>query len=162
MWRGNDDNGEDNFGRYSNKCVNPAHRCSMSDLSTTQTWLGTWTDMKHGMMSVCDIIKCENRILICVNKTGDFHSVQNVARSIFCDRILLKCVQWSSSNKICSTWLFVFQKKAIAKNWSHDICTKWKSTLMAIFCRISHSIESDWHSWIKNTIIEYFIIKWNN
>ncbi|XP_028418023.1 uncharacterized protein LOC114542762 [Dendronephthya gigantea] len=33
--------GEDNFGRYKNNCVNPAHRCSMSDLSTTQTWLGT-------------------------------------------------------------------------------------------------------------------------
>ncbi|XP_028418472.1 uncharacterized protein LOC114543845 [Dendronephthya gigantea] len=28
--------GEDNFGRYQNGCVNPAHRCSMSDLSTTQ------------------------------------------------------------------------------------------------------------------------------
>ena len=28
---------------------------------------------------------------------------QNVARSIFCDRILLKCVQSSSSNEISST-----------------------------------------------------------
>jgi hypothetical protein len=27
---------------------------------------------------------------------ADFHSVQNVARSIFCDRFLLKCVQSTS------------------------------------------------------------------
>jgi hypothetical protein len=31
--------GEDNFGRY--KCRNAAHRCSMDDRSTTQTWLGS-------------------------------------------------------------------------------------------------------------------------
>ena len=30
--------GEDNFGVY--KCVNPAHRCSSSHSSTTQTWFG--------------------------------------------------------------------------------------------------------------------------
>ena len=33
---------------------------------------------------------------------ADFHSVQNVARSIFCDRFLLKCVQSTTANEICS------------------------------------------------------------
>jgi hypothetical protein len=31
--------GEDNFGYYG--CVNPAHRCTSSPTSTTQTWLGS-------------------------------------------------------------------------------------------------------------------------
>ena len=31
--------GEDNFGVY--RCFNPAHRCSSSQLSTTQTWFGS-------------------------------------------------------------------------------------------------------------------------
>ena len=31
-----------------------------------------------------------------------FHSVQNVARSIFCDRFLSKCVQSTAANEICS------------------------------------------------------------
>jgi hypothetical protein len=44
----------------------------------------------------------------------DFHSVQNVARSIFCDRFLLKCVQSTTANEICSAWMFVFQEKANA------------------------------------------------
>ena len=30
--------GEDNFGLY--RCINPAHRCSSSPTSTTQTWFG--------------------------------------------------------------------------------------------------------------------------
>ncbi|XP_028391314.1 uncharacterized protein LOC114516132 isoform X2 [Dendronephthya gigantea] len=33
-------NGEDNFGRYQDGCVNPDHRCSKNKVSTTQTWLG--------------------------------------------------------------------------------------------------------------------------
>ena len=52
---------------------------------------------------------------------GDFHSVQNIARSIFRDHILLKCVHSSSSNKTSSTWLSAFQKKAIAKSRLRDI-----------------------------------------
>ena len=32
--------GEDNFGVYG--CVNPAHRCSSSQSSTTQTWFGSY------------------------------------------------------------------------------------------------------------------------
>jgi hypothetical protein len=32
----------------------------------------------------------------------DFHSVQNVAQSIFCDRFLLKCVQPTTANEIYS------------------------------------------------------------
>ena len=47
---------------------------------------------------------------------ADFHSVQNVARSIFCDRFLLKCVLSTTADEICSAWLFVSQKKAIAKS----------------------------------------------
>jgi hypothetical protein len=26
------------------KCVNPIHRCSMDEESTSQTWLGSWTN----------------------------------------------------------------------------------------------------------------------
>ena len=33
---------------------------------------------------------------------ADCHSVQNVARSIFCDRFLLQCVQSTTTNEICS------------------------------------------------------------
>jgi hypothetical protein len=47
--------------------------------------------------------------------------VQNVARSIFCDRFLLKYVQSTTANEICSAWLFVFQKKAIAESRSRNI-----------------------------------------
>jgi hypothetical protein len=44
-----------------------------------------------------------------------------IARSIFCDRLLLKCVQSTAANEICSARLFVFQKKAIEKSRSRDI-----------------------------------------
>ena len=33
---------------------------------------------------------------------ADFHSVQNVARSIFSERFLLKCVKSTTANEICS------------------------------------------------------------
>ena len=33
----------------------------------------------------------------------DFHSVQNVARSIFSERFLLKCVKSTKANEICSS-----------------------------------------------------------
>ena len=33
---------------------------------------------------------------------ADFHSVQNVARSIFSERFLLKCVRSTTANEICS------------------------------------------------------------
>ena len=33
---------------------------------------------------------------------ADFHSVQNVARSIFIERFLLKCVKSTTANEICS------------------------------------------------------------
>ena len=33
---------------------------------------------------------------------ADFHSVQNVARSIFSERSLLKCVKSTTANEICS------------------------------------------------------------
>ena len=52
---------------------------------------------------------------------ADFHSVQNVARSIFSERFLLKCVKSTTANEICSAWLFVIQKKALAKSRSRDI-----------------------------------------
>ena len=48
----------------------------------------------------------------------DFHSVQNVVRSTFCDRFLLKYKQSITANEICSASQFVFQKKAIAKGRS--------------------------------------------
>ena len=32
----------------------------------------------------------------------DFHSVQNVARSTFSERFLLKCVKSTAANEICS------------------------------------------------------------
>ena len=46
---------------------------------------------------------------------ADFHSVQNIARSIFSERFLLKSVKSATANEICSVWLFVIQKKALAK-----------------------------------------------
>ena len=52
---------------------------------------------------------------------ADFHSVQNVARSIFSERFLLNCVKSTTANEICSAWLFVIQKKALAKSRSRDI-----------------------------------------
>ena len=52
---------------------------------------------------------------------ADFHSVQNVVRSIFSERFLLKCVRSTTANEICSAWLFVIQKKALAKSRSRDI-----------------------------------------
>ena len=33
---------------------------------------------------------------------ADFHSVQNVVRSIFSERFLLKCVKSTTANEICS------------------------------------------------------------
>jgi hypothetical protein len=52
-----------------------------------------------------------------------FHSVQNVARSIFCDRFnfFWNVCQSTTANEICSAWLFVFQKKAIAKSRLRNI-----------------------------------------
>jgi hypothetical protein len=58
--------------------------------------------------------------------------VQNVARSIFCDRFLLKFVQSTTANDICSASLFVFQKKPITaqKVDRTTFCTEWKSAFI--------------------------------
>ena len=37
---------------------------------------------------------------MCVFAKGGFHSVQNVARSIFSERFLLKCVKSTTANEI--------------------------------------------------------------
>jgi hypothetical protein len=66
------------------------------------------------------VLSVEPKARLITLKT-DFYSVQNVARSIFCDRFLLKCVQSTAANELCSAWLFVFQKKVIAKSRSRNI-----------------------------------------
>ena len=40
---------------------------------------------------------------------------------MFSERFLLKCVKSTAANEICSAWLFVIEKKALAKSWSRDI-----------------------------------------
>jgi hypothetical protein len=58
--------------------------------------------------------------VVCLrNVQADFHSVQNIARSYFCDHFLLKCVQ--STWFVAFVWLLVFQKKMVAKCRSRDI-----------------------------------------
>ena len=109
------------------------------DLTHEMTWNTEWCQFAIR----CNKMSVEKRILICINITGNFYSVQNVARSIFCDCILLKCAQSSSSNEICSTWLFIFKRKRSRKIDRTTFYTEWKSALMATFSRISLSIESD-------------------
>ena len=48
----------------------------------------------------------------------DFHSAENVARSTFLRSLSFKMC---GVKYIRSTWMFVFQNKAIAKSWSCDI-----------------------------------------
>ena len=72
-------------------------------------------------------ISCDRFLLKCVLSSrtncikADSHSVQNVAGSIFSERFLLKCVKSTTANEICSAWLFVIQKKALAKSRWCDI-----------------------------------------
>ena len=47
-----------------------------------------------------------NSIVLCAKSLcsvkADFHSVRNVARSIFSERFLLKCVKSITANEICT------------------------------------------------------------
>jgi hypothetical protein len=65
--------------------------------------------------------KLNHNLLPCSSLKADFNSVQNVARLIFFDRFLLKCVQSTTANERCSASLFAFQKKAIAKSRLRNI-----------------------------------------
>ena len=67
---------------------------------------------------------------------ADFHSVRNVVRSIFSGRFLLKCVNSTTANEICSAWLFVIQKKALAKSRSHYILHWMEIRLYAHYARL--------------------------
>ena len=73
-----------------------------------------------------------NDQVLFVSFRADFHSVQNVARSSFSERFLLNCKQSSGTNLISCGWLHTFQKKALAKNRSHDILHWMEIRLKAV------------------------------
>ena len=54
---------------------------------------------KQGVVSYC---KTDCTEINSLRFKADFHSVQNIARSIFSERFLLKCVKSSTANEICS------------------------------------------------------------
>jgi hypothetical protein len=60
---------------------------------------------------------------------ADFHSVQNVARSNFCDRFLLKCVQSTTANEFVPLECLYFKRKRSQKVDRTTFCTEWKSAL---------------------------------
>ena len=116
---------------YISACKDSNRELKQATFLTTRTLIGSEFDVFDQSWHLLQPLWrrcCQKRRLLKLSNIwvrartfllkADFHSAENVARSTFYDRFLLKYKHSSGTNVLGLT----FQKKAIAKSWSRGKC----------------------------------------